>query len=391
MRPVIDIVVVRGHLATPWELRQWQDLPPDRFRVRYLRSPANRYAEAPALQAIDIRTTRDLLPNGRVFDVAASLAGERYLGLEEALADADIVHAEELSFWFAAEAVRAKGRAKVVQTVWETIPFLHAYRSRHARRYRDRVIAGTDLFLPTTERARDALRLEGVPAAKMIVAPPGIDLDRFSAVPAPDPPPSEHVIVSPGRLVWEKGHQDVMRAIAVLHKGLIGPPQTPRLLVVGSGPEEARLRQYAGELGIAAAVEFRSVPYDDMPAVFAGASALALASLPSAQGGLHPLAPPQLFWEEQFGLVFAEAMAAGLAIITTLSGAIPEVVGADATLVPPGDWMAIARALADGPLQRPPAARVDHDPALLERYSTAAAARRLAEAYERVVAGCAAA
>jgi glycosyltransferase involved in cell wall biosynthesis len=383
---VIDVVVVRGHLATPWELRQWEDLPSDRFRVRYLRSPANRYGEAPDLAATEVRTTRDLLPKGRVFDVAATLIGERYLKLEEALAGADVVHAEELSFWFAAEAVRAKGSAKVVQTVWETIPFLHAYRSRHARRFRDQVVAGTDLFLPATERARDALRLEGVPASKMVVASPGIDVDRFRSAPAPDPPPAEHVILSPGRLVWEKGHQDVMRAIAALHKGLAGPVQRPRLLVVGSGPEEGRLRQYASELGIAHAVEIRSVPYDEMPSVFASASCLALGSLPSAQGGLHPLAPPQLFWEEQFGMVFAEAMAAGLDIVTTLSGAIPEVVGDRATLVAPGDWMAIARALADGALQRPPAARVEHDPALLERYSTAAAAQRLADAYERVLA-----
>jgi glycosyltransferase involved in cell wall biosynthesis len=383
---VIEVVVVRGHLATPWELRQWEDLPTDRFRVRYLRSPKNRYGERPQLAETEIRTTRDLLPKGRVFDLAAMVAGERYLGLEKALAGADIVHAEDLSFWFAAEAVRAKGSAKVVQTVWETIPFLHAYRSRHARRYRDQVVAGTDLFLPATERARDTLRLEGVPASRMVVTPPGIDLDRFRAVAPPDPPPSEHLILSAGRLVWEKGHQDVMRAVAALHKGLLGTPRRPRLLIVGSGPEEARLRRYASELGIAASVEFRSVPYEEMPAVFASASALALGSLPSAQGGMHPLAPPQVFWEEQFGLVFAEAMAAGLAIVTTLSGAIPEVVGDSADLVAPGDWMAIARALEAGPLSRPPAARVEHDPERLRRYSTAAAAERLAAAYERVLA-----
>lgn len=384
----IEVVVVRGHLATPWELRQWEDLPTDRFRVRYLRSAGNKYGEKPNLGEIPVRTSRERLPKGRLFDVAAALTGEKYVDAEQALAGADIVHAEELSFWFAAEAVRAKGSAKVVQTVWETIPFLHAYRSRQARRHRDAVLAGTDLFLPATERAKHALRLEGVPEDRIEVNPPGIDLDRFAKFGRPATPPREHVIVSPGRLVWEKGHQDVIRALAVLHKGLLGgEPLRPRLLIVGAGPEEQRLRDHADELGVGGFVDFRTVPYEEMPSVFADASCLALASLPSAQGGLHPLAPPRLFWEEQFGYVFAEAMAAGLSIITTDSGAIPEVVGRGESvdLVAPGDWMAIARALADGPLRRPPGERVTHDAERLQRYSTQAAAERLAGAYERLL------
>jgi glycosyltransferase involved in cell wall biosynthesis len=106
----------------------------------------------------------------------------------------------------------------------------------------------------------------------------------------------------------------------------------PRLLVVGSGPEEWRLRSYAEDLGLAGAVEIRSVPYDEM-------------------AGFHPFDIPHVFWEEQFGLVLAEAMAAGLPIVTTTSGAIPEVVaGSGVDLVSPGDWPAIARALAEGPL-----------------------------------------
>jgi len=381
----INVVVVRGHLATPWELRQWEELPADRFRVSYLRSPSNRFDEGDRrLRAVPVRTTRDRLPRGALFDVAGAVLGERYVGLEEALAGADIVHAEELSFWFAAEAVRGAGSAKVVQTVWETIPFLDAFRNRRAREYRRRVLAGTDLFLPATERARDALLLEGVDPDRIVVSPPGIDLERFAGATAPAP--SEHVVVSPGRLVWEKGHQDVLRAVAALDRGMAGERLTPRVLVVGSGPEEDRLRAHAAELGIGDRVEFRSVPYDEMPAVFAQASCMVLASLPSAQAALHLFDRPRAFWEEQFGMVLAEAMAAGLAIVASTSGAIPEVVGDGADYVAAGDWMGIARALAAGPLSRPPGERVGHDAERLERYSTRAAGRRLADAYERVLA-----
>jgi glycosyltransferase involved in cell wall biosynthesis len=122
-----------------------------------------------------------------------------------------------------------------------------------------------------------------------------------------------------------------------------------------------------------------------MPAVYAQASAMVLASLPSSTAQLHPFDRPRAFWEEQFGYVLAEAMAVGLAVVASASGAIPEVVGDGATLFAPGDWPALARALATGPLARPPAQRVEHDPALLARYSLKAAASRLAAAYDRVL------
>jgi hypothetical protein len=54
--------------------------------------------------------------------------------------------------------------------------------------------------------------------------------------------------------------------------------------------------------------------------------------------------------------------------------------------VAPGDWMGIARALAAGPLSRPPGTRAPAPAAVLERYSTSAAAQRLATAYDRLLA-----
>jgi glycosyltransferase involved in cell wall biosynthesis len=149
----------------------------------------------------------------------------------------------------------------------------------------------------------------------------------------------------------------------------------PQLLIVGAGPERERLLQYADELGIAARVEIRAVPYDEMPSVFARASCVILASLPIP------------FWEEQFGMVLAEAMAAGAPIVASTSGAIPEVLsGADASLFAPGDWVGLARRLREGPLSRPPGSRAAHDPALVQRYSNQAAAERIAAAYDRLLA-----
>ncbi len=243
--------------------------------------------------------------------------------------------------------------------------------------------------MPATERATLTLRLEGVPEERIVICPPGIDVGEFEG----ERPPlaqSTHLLLSAGRLVWEKGHQDVLRALALLHRGNIRTPDgkatRPLLRIVGSGPEYRRLRKHAEELGVAHAVEMGSVPYHEMPETLRLASALILASEPSTTGPYYPFGIPHLFWEEQFGMVLAEAMAARLAIISTTSGAIPEVLaGAPVPLVPPGDWVSLAKELAHGPLSRAPGAQVEYPIDLIRRYSTVKTTRRLEEAYERVL------
>jgi glycosyltransferase involved in cell wall biosynthesis len=373
------VLVVRGHQVNPWELRPWEELR-DRYEVSYLRSPSGWFdASAVRLPARDALTLRDALPRGRVGDLLARVPGDRYLAPARAFRGADIVHAQELGYWYSAQAARLKERLgyKLALTVWETIPFLDAYRNVRTRRYRPLVMRETDLFLAATERAAASLALEGVAPERIRVAPPGIDLERFGA-PAGQPP-ERHLILSPGRLVWEKGHQDTIRAVAALVRGLVPLPvgvDPPFLVVVGRGPEEARLRRYAAELGVADRVELRRfVPYHEMPAVFAQASCMVLASL------------VQWHWEEQFGMVLAEAMAASLPIVASASGAIREVVGSDVPQIAPGDWLGLAAALASGPLARPPGTRTAYDRARVERFGTAAAAERLAAAYDELTNG----
>ena len=383
-----NVVVARGHLVNPWELRPWALLP-ERFDVACLVTGSNMFdAGAVPLRQVRIRALRDLFPRGRLGDLAMGVFGDRYLRADMELARADIVHAAELSFWFAGEAARRKHEHgyKLVLTVWETIPFLRSYRNRLARTYREQTLEATDLFLAATERAREALLLEGVDASRIEVCYPGIDTERFSRAARPEPPPQDHVVISPGRLVWEKGHQDVMRALAAMRRGLVPAPNDaqPRLLLVGAGFEEPRLRAYADDLGIADAVEFSTAPYDSMPDLYARASCMVLASLATASGGFWLGDRPRFFWEEQFGLVLAEAIAAGLPILASRSGAIPEVAGDSASYFLPGDWMELARLLAAGPLSRPPATRVEHPPDRVRLYSTEAMAERLASAYDRV-------
>ena len=358
------VVLLRGHGVTPWELRPWELLTGE-FDVVCLVTGRNRFSrESLALPVERVRAVRDLLPRGRVGDLAVLGPGDRYLGLKEHLVGADIVHSLELGVPWSGQpaALRRELGYRLVLTVWETIPLLDAYRRSRGRAYRRTAIETTDLFLATTNRARDALVLEGVDRARIEVCPPGIDVERFSSLER-----RPEVVVSVGRLVWEKGHQDVLRALAAIRRGVVDGGVAPRLLVVGSGPEEERLGQHAADLGVADLLEFASLPYDAMPSVYARASALVLASLPIP------------VWEEQFGMVIAEAMAAGVPVLAAASGAIPQVVRHGGQLFPPGDWVELARLLTEPAL---PAPRQ-----LIAEYSISAAAERLASAYRRVLAG----
>lgn len=382
------VVVLRGHDANPWDLRVWEVLDED-FDVCALVTHSNRYdVSSLRLDRRPVRTLRDLLPRNRVGELGAGLLGDRYLGLARHLAGASIVHSAEIGSWFSPQAARHKSELgyRLVLTVWETIPLGQSGRPARARARRAATLAATDLYLPTTARARDALLLEGVSPERIELAQPGIDLTAFRRVAAPHM--DEHLVISPGRLVWEKGHLDVLRAIAAMQRGIVRSPtgHAPRLLLLGSGPEEERLRAYARELGLADLVELRSVPYDEMPRIYARASCMVLASLPRAFTGPLLGDLPRNFWEEQFGMVLAEAMAAGLPILASDSGAIPEVTRGAAALFPAGDWLQLARLLAAGPLSRPPGERVAYDEELLGTYSIEAAAARVAAAYERVMA-----
>lgn len=361
------VVVLRGHSANPWELGPWKLLA-DSFDVFVAVTGSNRHDVAGlGLPTLRVRSMRDRLPAGRLGDLGALAAGDRYLGLEEVLRGAAIVHTAELGVWWAGQPATLKREIgfRLVSTVWETIPFRETYRRFRGRADRARTLDAVDLFLPATERARRCLLVEGASADRIVVAPPGIAVDRFARPPAAG---DRHLIVSPGRLVWEKGHFDVLRALSCL-------PRETRAVLVGSGPERERLLRYAADLGLGDRVEIRSVRYDGMPDVFASASAVVLASLPV------PL------WEEQFGMVLAEAMAAGVPIVASTSGAIPEVLaGTGSPLFAPGDWSELARLLETGPLAQPPGRRVAYPPELVHRYSVEAAAARLEAAYRHVLA-----
>lgn len=127
-----------------------------------------------------------------------------------------------------------------------------------------------------------------------------------------------------GRLAREKGVHVLLEAVAAL--------DGVDLLVVGRGPDEATLRRRADTMG--PRVSFAgAVPHGEVPRLLDRMDALILPSIGSAH------------WQEQFGHVLIEAMAAGVPVIGSSSGAIPEVVGDAGLLVPPGEVSPLAEAI----------------------------------------------
>ena len=159
---------------------------------------------------------------------------------------------------------------------------------------------------------------------------------------------SEFVVGIVAALEWRKGHDVLLRALAVLDGS---PPW--RCLVCGGGSQQRALHRLAADLGIADRVRFLG----PQPQVADVLAALDVFVLPSRHEGL--------------GVAVLEAMAMSLPVVASAVGGIPEAVipGETGLLVPPDDPAALAAAL--GALRR--------DVERAERMGHAGRARVLAE------------
>ncbi|HEV7705760.1 MAG TPA: glycosyltransferase family 4 protein, partial [Gemmatimonadaceae bacterium] len=130
-----------------------------------------------------------------------------------------------------------------------------------------------------------------------------------------------------GRLIERKGFADVLRAWSLLPRGKYV------LEIAGDGPQDSPLRALAGELGLG----------DDVR--FSGALGRDEIAAKCRSADMFVLTP----YEEAFGNVFAEAISAGLPVIGSNIGAIPDLVqhGENGILVQPGDAPAVARAVCE--------------------------------------------
>lgn len=137
----------------------------------------------------------------------------------------------------------------------------------------------------------------------------------------------QRIIGFVGRFVPEKGVTDLLQAL-----GPLGPDYV--LVCIGGGPDEAAIRQTAQSLGVEK--QLRILPPMPASALAEHIAAMDILALPS-----HT----EQFWKEQYGRVLVEAMAAGVPVIGSDSGAIPYVIGDARRVFAEGDIVGLCRAV----------------------------------------------
>lgn len=189
-----------------------------------------------------------------------------------------------------------------------------------------------DLVLTDTAYARAAIaRHYGVPGRRVRLVPAGIDLARWQQIAQETPHESDGAtILCVARQYPRKHIADLLHALPEVRR------QVPaaHAVIIGDGPEHANLQRLAADLQLGDGVQFLgALPNDDDVARWYRRADVFC--LPSVQEG--------------FGIVFAEAMASGLPVVSTLSAAIPEVVPRNRAglLVPPANPEALAVALIE--------------------------------------------
>ncbi len=183
------------------------------------------------------------------------------------------------------------------------------------------MLARLTLGLCASQELLELLAESGVPRKRLRLYHLGIDLAAFRRRMEPAVP----CVVMVGRFVEKKGFEYGVRAFArALQRGA-----EARLVLVGQGEREAKLRAICTELGISSRVHFAGVLTSKEVAVLLGESSVLLApSVVGADGD-----------RESGVIVLKEASASSLPVIGTYHGGIPEIIadGHTGYLVPERD------------------------------------------------------
>jgi glycosyltransferase involved in cell wall biosynthesis len=192
------------------------------------------------------------------------------------------------------------------------------------------VLNNVDYAIAGTQSAADVWRAKGYTGRLMVIPQFGVDPGLFKPSPPTPLPPAEgkdFTIGYVGRLVEEKGIHLLLQAATRLTGNW-------RARIIGSGPYRAELHALAERLCISSRIEWIEwIASTDMPGQYHQLDALVIPSLTRPH------------WKEQFGRVITEAMASGVPVIGSDSGAIPDVIGEAGLIVPEGDLTALAEAL----------------------------------------------
>ncbi|MGF1647948.1 MAG: glycosyltransferase family 4 protein [Kineosporiaceae bacterium] len=241
-----------------------------------------------------------------------------------------------------ASAARRAGARRVVASthgheVWWS-------RAPGARRVLRRIAAEVDslTFVSADTGRRIAAALPPGGAARMTILRPGVDADRFAPEPMARAELRERLgvgeaalVLAVSRLVRRKGVDALLSAWGSVRDTMPGA----RLVVVGDGPDRARISRLTGRLGgERAGIHLVGArPWAELPRWYAAADLFAL-PVRTRLAGLEP---------EAFGIAYLEAAASGLPVVGGRSGGTGEAVvdGVTGRLVTGRDPTAVAAAV----------------------------------------------
>lgn len=288
----------------------------------------------------------------------------------------DVVHAWEEPYIYAGyQIARAMAKSdaafcfRTAQNIDKRYPFPFCRFERAALERAQGWIAGGKLVFESRVRC-------GYPEEKGRIMTLAVDLNAFKPL-APErkqtvardlgllPP----IVAYVGRLTRAKGIDLMMRAMDT-----VGSSTPWSLLVMGAGPMEGNLRNWAAARGWSDRVHICLVPHRDVPAYLGVADVL--------------LAPSQTGprWREQFGRMVIEAFACGVPVLGSDSGEIPYVIADAGKVLPennPDAWAkAIIEVLSSAELRADMARRGFQR---MQPYSVAAVAQQYRSYYRDLV------
>lgn len=263
-----------------------------------------------------------------------------YFSLKKHLAGIDIVYSCDITrSAYTLASLKDRLGFKLLLSWWENIPYRAIFDDKTNFQKR-LVMEKVDMFLPFTETAKRVLQIEGVPENKIKVIYPGVDTERFKPGNKPEELLSKNnidrdsfVILYVGKLVsWKGVHNLIYVAKILKDKGI----KDFVVAVAGKGAQKENMQKLIREIKIDEHFRFLDfISYTEIPDVYRMADVFVLPSYPT------------MTWQEQFGMVLAEAMASGKPVISTMSGSIPEVIGDAGILIPPGDYMSLVNSILE--------------------------------------------
>lgn len=196
-------------------------------------------------------------------------------------------------------------------------------------RRREQLFARAELFICVSRFIRDQALDRGYPATKLWVHSIGIDLNTFQA---DDSIRRQPVVLFVGRLVEKKGCRHLIAAMRAVQRAF---PAT-RLIIIGDGPLRQKLEEHAAQTLPGPYTFLGAQPPDVVLSWLRQAMVFCVPSVTAANGD-----------REGLGMVFCEAQAMGVPVVSFASGGIPEAVldGVTGFLLPEKDEIGLAESI----------------------------------------------